>query len=460
MTNSMIETLKARRKVDKAGLEALSIRIAAAPASEARTMRAKFATGIEELETVNERIEELEQQEGRESRAAAHRVEMNLPGAAEYNNGSRFYTNDSAVYSDPHKNPESPSFFKDLRDSRLGSRDAADRLSRNQEARASENRAISTTAGAGGQFAPPAWLVDEFVNLARPGRVTADLLNKQPLPSGVSSINLPKITGGSTTAVQATQNTQISNTDLTTASVSSGISTITGQQIVSLQLMAQSGVPFDRIILADLAFDYARALDLQVITGSGVSGQLRGLENGASVGATTFTTATPKFIDGTTAANSLYNKLIAAINTVNTTRYLPATAIVMSPTRWSWILEALDTTTRPLILTSGGSFNSPGLSTDPVAQGAVGSLLSLPVFTDNNVPSNKGAGANQDEIYVLRGPDVFLYESELQMESFEATYANQNSVLFRALGYSAMIPDRYGASVNIVQGTGLIGATL
>ena len=132
----------------------------------------------------------------------------------------------------------------------------------------------------------------------------------------------------------------------------------------------------------------------------------------------------------------------------------------MSPTRWSWILEALDTTTRPLILSQGGSFNAPGVGTDAVAQGSVGTLLSLPVYTDNNVPANKGAGTNQDEIYVLRGPDVFLYESELQMESFEATYANQNSVLFRALGYSAMIPDRYGASVNIVQGTGLIGATL
>jgi HK97 family phage major capsid protein len=245
-----------------------------------------------------------------------------------------------------------------------------------------------------------------------------------------------------------------------TTSVSSGITTIAGQQIISLQLMAQSGIPFDRVILADLAFDYAEQLDLQVITGTGANGQLRGLENGASVGATTFTTATPKFIDGTTAANSLYNKLISALNTINVTRYLPATAIVMTPTRWSWILEALDTTTRPLILTSGGSFNAPGISSDPVAQGSVGTLLSLPVYTDNNIPSNKGVATNQDEIYVLRGPDVFLYESPLQMESFDATYANQASLLVRALAFSAMIPDRYSASVNVIGGTGLVAPTL
>lgn len=111
-------------------------------------------------------------------------------------------------------------------------------------------------------------------------------------------------------------------------------------------------------------------------------------------------------------------------------------------------------------MTGHRSFNSPGLSTDPVAQGSVGSLLSLPVYTDNNVPANKGAGTNQDEIYVLRGPDVFLYESELQMESFDSTYANQASLLVRALAFSAMIPDRYGASCNIIQGTGLIVPTL
>lgn len=376
------------------------------------------------------------------------------------NTSARFYTSDSDVYSDPHQNPEGPSFFRDMRDARLGNREAADRLGRNQEARASENRAISTTAGAGGQFAPPAWLVDEFVALARAGRVTADLCNKQELPQGVSSINLPKVSGGTTVGVQQTQNNQISSTDMQTTSVSSGITTIAGQQIISLQLMAQSGIPFDRVILADLAFDYAEQLDLQVITGTGANGQLRGLENGASVGATTFTTATPKFIDGTTAANSLYNKLISALNTINVTRYLPATAIVMTPTRWSWILEALDTTTRPLILTSGGSFNAPGISSDPVAQGSVGTLLSLPVYTDNNIPSNKGVATNQDEIYVLRGPDVFLYESPLQMESFDATYANQASLLVRALAFSAMIPDRYSASVNVIGGTGLVAPTL
>jgi len=109
--------------------------------------------------------------------------------------------------------------------------------------------------------------------------VFANLVNHQELPSGVSSVNIPKISGGTTVAIQTTQNTALSQTDLTTTSVSSGISTIGGKQVVAQQLLDQSGIPFDRIILQDLAADYARQLDTQFIAGSGAAGQLRGVAN-------------------------------------------------------------------------------------------------------------------------------------------------------------------------------------
>jgi len=301
--------------------------------------------------------------------------------------------------------------------------------------------------------------LEDWVALARPGRVVADLLNKQPLPQGVSSLNLPKVSGGTVVGVQVTQNTQISNTDLQTTSVSSGITTIAGQQIVSLQLISQSGIPLDKIILGDLAFDYSKQLDLQVVTGTGANGQLRGLENGASVGTTAFTTASPAFVS-TTSANSFYNSLIRAVNAIAVGRYLPAQQIVMTPTRWNWCQEALDTATRPMILASGASFNAPGISTEITAEGASGTLLNLPVYVANSLPSNHGTGTNQDEVIVLRGSDVFLYEGELALESFDATYANQASILLRALNFVGMIPDRYAASVNLVNGTGLVAASL
>lgn len=361
------------------------------------------------------------------------------------------------------KGDASASFFRDLTTtmcnrSDLGAgsiNDARVRLEQSQE------RALTTVAGAGGQFAPPLWLVEDFVALARPARVAADLMNKQALPEGVSSVNLPTVATGTTVAVQATQNTAVSNTDLTTSSVTSGITTIAGQQVVSLQLLKQSGIPFDQVILSDLARAYATQLDLQVLTGSGSSGQLRGLLNGSGVGSTTFTSASPA-VTSATAANSFYNKLISAITAVHTNRYLPPTAIIMHPVRWGWVLEALDSQTRPLVTPHAYPvLNSIGDSAaTPQSQGLAGELLGLPVYIDPNIPQNLGAGTNEDRVFVVRQDDLWLYESPVEAASFDATYANQASILFRVLGYSAFIPDRYGKSVNVISGTGLVTPTL
>jgi HK97 family phage major capsid protein len=460
MSNTLIDTLRERRKADKVTLNMLSERIAIAPASAAREMRKQFDTGIADLKILDDRIEELLEDQLRSDSAAKHRVQMG--GGS----GARFTTNGPEVYNDPHQvGADSPSFFRDVRNSKMGDWDAADRLKRNQQARGMETRGgdMTTVAGAGGTFSPPAWLVDQFIALARPGRVTADLLDHQQLPSGVSSINLPKVASGATTGIQATQNSALSDTAMTTTSVSSGISLIGGKQIISLQLMQQSGIPFDRVILGDLAADYAQRLDLQVLGGSGTSGQLRGIINGAGVGSTTYTTTQPS-LTSVTSANSFYNKVISAATAIHTTRFMPATAVVMHPNRWAWCLEGLDTTTRPLIVTEGSSLNAAGSSAGIVAQGSAGKIV-LPVYLDANITITTGAGSatNQDLVYVMRGGsggDLTLWESDLQVESFEATYADNASVLFRCLAYSAMIPDRYAGSVNLISGTGLVAPVL
>jgi HK97 family phage major capsid protein len=247
---------------------------------------------------------------------------------------------------------------------------------------------------------------------------------------------------------------------MTTTSVSSGISLIGGKQIVSMQLLQQSGIPFDRVILGDLAADYAKQLGLQVLAGSGSAGQLRGLLNAAGVGSTTYTTTSPA-LTSVTSANSFYNKVISAATAIHTTRYLPATAVVMHPNRWAWCLEALDTTTRPLIITEGSSLNAAGSSAGIVAQGSAGKIV-LPVYLDANITVTTGAGSatNQDLVYVMRGPDLTLWESELAVESFDQTYADNAAVLFRCMAYSACIPDRYAGSVNLISGTGLVPPVL
>lgn len=452
-TLSLSTRMRADRDKLVSQLDEWRAEVRSASASDARDLRKAIEAGEERLTEVNDRVAELDEQEQREKNATEH-LRLSAPGR-----GSGWsVTAEPEIYRDPHLDPTGPSFFKDLRSARMGDWAAAERIQRTHQA-TMETRAgdMTTVAGAGGQFAPPSWLVDEFVALARPGRVSANLAVHDRLPSGVSSINLPKVAGGSTTAVQATQNSALSDTAMTTTSVSSGITTIGGKQIVSLQLLNQSGIPFDRVILQDLANDYAKQLDQQFLYGSNGSGQLNGLVNVANN--TAFTTASPA-LTSATSANSLYNRIIAVAAAIATTRFLPADAVVMHPNRWAWCLEALDSQTRPLIAADGPAFNSAGISTESVAEGSVGTIAKLPVYIDPGISLTANSATNQDEIYVIRREDIFLWESEILLESFDATYADQASILFRCLAFSAMISNRYSASVGVIRGTGLVAPVL
>jgi hypothetical protein len=60
----------------------------------------------------------------------------------------------------------------------------------------------NTTAGTGGEFVPPVWLVSDYVKYARPARPTADRCTNKPPPPGTDIINIPEITLGALTAIQ------------------------------------------------------------------------------------------------------------------------------------------------------------------------------------------------------------------------------------------------------------------
>ena len=396
-----------------------------------------------EIEALRERVAKLEDEQ-RADEAIARLQSESTPVDSQ--------RSDVQVGSEPNpvyrRDDVEVSYFRDLFNATRGDDGARRRLTAAQETRAS-----TTVAGAGGEFAPPLWLIEDFVELARPGRITADLIGSETLPAGVASINIPKISAGAGVGVTVTQNTTITETNVTTTSVSSGITEITGKQTVSLALLRQSGTPLDRIILADLAEAYAVMLNTQVISGSAANGQLRGLITAGT--AVTFTTTQPAVVS-VTAANSFYMKVLQAQSTLAGARYLPADAIVMHPRRWAWVLGALDSSNRPLVVPSGAGSNQVGVSSALAAQGYAGEMLGLPVYVDPGIPTNLGTGTNQDVVFVLRKSDLQLWESAVETASFDATYADQNSILYRVLGFSAFIPHRHQASVQVIGGTGLV----
>jgi len=439
---SLSTPLRERRAGIKAQLDALvSGAESRADKNFSPAETARFDGLLGDLRAADAAIADTDADEAVQTRAAAARVAAGEGGTTWSVGG------ESATYR-----PTGDSFFADLINARRGDRNAVDRLARNNSERGLESRALgntNATGGSGGEFAPPAWLVDEFVKLARPARVTADLFHKEPLPLGVSSINIPRISGGTAVAVQTTQNTTVAATDITTAALSSSVVTVAGKQVVSRQLLDQSGLPFDRVILQDLAADYARQVGAQAITGTGAAGQLRGYLTPASPNQITWTQASP-------TAGLFFSQLARLQGQIAASRFAPADTVVMHPRRWAWLASYMDSTGRPLVAPVAGSFNSMAQAGDNRAQGQVGSLLGMDVFVDPNISTTQGVGTNQDTVLMMVRDDIWLWESELRAEAFEAPYAESLGLLFRCFGYLACVPDRYPASLGSIVGTGLV----
>ncbi|MEI5036043.1 phage major capsid protein [Streptomyces sp. S1A(2023)] len=343
------------------------------------------------------------------------------------------------------------SYFRDLyRAQTNGNRDSIERLARNDR-EVMEKRALTTTDGAGGEFVPPLWMINDYIALARAGRVVADQIRPQALPPGTDSISLPRVTSGTAVAEQATQNTTVQDTDATTGSVTANVATIAGKQVVSQQLLDQSPINMDDILLADLAADYAVKLDAFVINNNAAG--KRGLLNVSGLTAVTYTDATP-----TTA--ELYPKGADAIQQIHTARFMPPDKIFMHPRRWAWFTAAVDTAGRPLV-TPIANMPQNLLATmeGVVSEGFVGQFQGLPVFIDPNIPTNLGAGTDEDRIIILRSDDVILFEGTPQAEAFRETKAEQLSVLLRFYNYAALHSERYPKSIAVISGTGLIAPT-
>lgn len=339
------------------------------------------------------------------------------------------------------------SYLKDLVDSARPDgrkQDAIERLARHG---AEMRLNMSRTDGTGGEFVPPLWVIDQYVKLARAGRVVADLCNKLPLPPGTDSINLPKVATGGAAAEQADSGV-VQKTDITTTSVSGAVTTIAGQQVFAMQLLDQSPINFDEVVFQDLLADLAKQVDVYVISKAAI-----GILNVTGINAITYTDASP-------TVPELYPKLADGVQQIHTGRFMPPQAIAMHPRRWGWILASLDSSNRPLVVPNAqGPLNAFAGMTDVRSEGSVGTLQGLPVYVDANVPINLGAGTNEDRIIEARFDDLYLYEGETRTRALFETDGNTLEVRLQVWEYLAFIGDRYPAAVSVVSGTGLITPT-
>ena len=339
---------------------------------------------------------------------------------------------------------------------RPGARQARERLERHAEEVRVEMRAGDTGDTAGGTFVPPVWVLSEFVGVKRPGRATADLARQMTLPTGTDSINIPTITTGNVTTVQATENSAATTRDLVTASTTADVTTIAGTYDFSLQLLEQSALAggWDQLVYGDLLADYNRVLDTMVLDGTAANNQPPGIYKVAG------TTVYASSLSSTTAQNQIYAGVADAINRVATTRYGTPEVIVMHPRRWFWLVSRLDVNARPFIVPDAQAgqnmLASFGITT---YQGVVGTMLGLPVVIDANVST--AAGTSEDRIAVWKASDAILWEGTPKFEVFRSVLgATTDTLTARARFYNyAAFNSRFTTATAVVGGTALSSPT-
>jgi HK97 family phage major capsid protein len=445
---SYFDNVVERRDAVKAEMDA----ILEAVAAESRTdltadETTKVDALVEESRSLDEKIEKLTAQATADAKASEARAAV---AAVVTPVGGTTVTREARTYS-----PEAEtSFVKDVFNAQVrNDYSAQERLARHSKEESIERRAVATSNFDG--LVIPQYLVDLAAPYARAGRPTADFAtSKHALPASGMTLNISRMTTGTSTAVQETQNTAVSNTDADDTLLTIPVRTIAGQQDLSKQAI-ERGTGIDTFVIADLIRSWHTTVDAQVLNGTGSNGQFKGIRLSGG-NAVTYTATAP-------TVALLYSKLADAYQQIESNVFIAPTHWIMHPRRLAAILAASDTTGRPLAVPTGNSpMNAVAAGAGLPGYGNSGySILGLPVVTDANVGTTYGAATNQDEIYCVAAPEMHLWEqagSPFAM-SFDATTAGSLTVKSVIYGYGAFSAERYPLAASIISGTGLVAPT-
>jgi HK97 family phage major capsid protein len=405
-------------------------------------------TLVEESKRLAGKIEQFKAQMDTDEKVAGIRsavadVAMPKVGGAKVTREARTYTPESGL-----------SFVKDAFTAKFGNDySAQERLARHSREEEVERRDVGTGNFAG--LVIPQYLVDLAAPLARAGRPTADFAtNKMALPAAGMTLNISRMTTGTSTAIQASENDAVSETNADDTLLTVNVRTIAGQQDISKQAI-ERGTGIDQFIIQDLIRGWHTTLDDQIINGDGTSGSILGIRSTTGINDITYNEASP-------TAENLYPKLADAYQQVQTSVFQNPTHWIMHPRRLAFLLASVDQAGRPLVVpTLGGPMNAMATGAGQAFYGNSGySLMGLPIVADANVTTTAGGGT-EDQIYCVNANELHLWEqpgSPFAL-NFDATGAGSLTIKSVVYGYAAFTAGRYPGATSRILGTGLVAPT-
>jgi hypothetical protein len=294
------------------------------------------------------------------------------------------------------------------------------RLGRAQEQRASNITMVSGGVGLVPVNGAPRYVAELFTDAARTKARLAPRLLQGQLPSSGNIVLVPRATTGAVTAIQTSENTAPTDTGMVIDTATSPVVTVTGQQVVSRQLLDR-GVNTDADIAASLGASFAQILERQVINGSGASGQLTGLLGTTGITANSYT-------DATATAAEAFGAIQKLLSDTGTAYGAPIDTLVMHSRRARWLSD-----------------NALFGTQDEGAE----------VIETMGVPTNLGAGTNEDAILALALGATPLFLGPINFEVDPGVLSGTLQVRIYCWAYVALVGARIPASIGKLNGTGL-----
>jgi HK97 family phage major capsid protein len=445
---SYLDKLIERRDAVKVEMDSVLEAVAAENRTDLTEDEAvRVDTLVEESKRLAGKIEQFKAQMDSDEKVAGIRsavadVAMPKVGGTRVTNEARTYTPQSGL-----------SFVKDAFAAKFSNDYAAqERLARHTREEEVERRDVGTGNFAG--LVIPQYLVDLAAPLARAGRPTADFAtNKMVLPPAGMTLNISRMTTGTSTAVQAAENDAVSETNADDTLLTVNVRTIAGQQDISKQAI-ERGTGIDQFVIQDLIRGWHTTLDNQILNGTGNSGAILGINDTPGINTVTYNEASP-------TAENLYPKLADAYQKVQTSVFMNPTHWIMHPRRLAFLLASVDQAGRPLVVpTLGGPMNAMASGAGQAFYGNSGySLMGLPIIADANVRTDYDG--DQDRIFCVNAAELHLWEqagSPFAL-NFDATGAGSLTIKSVVYGYSAFTAGRYPGAVSAILGTGLEAPT-
>jgi hypothetical protein len=265
-----------------------------------------------------------------------------------------------------------------------------------------------------GDLAPPVYLLERWQMYRTAASPVASQAGQAELPVTGMTVDIPTISGAVTMGVQASENTNVSNSSPTAAYASSPVLTAAGVVEISQQTLDRfgPGVRADEVIAEQAARQAATTIDVQAITAI-----IAALPGGNVI--------TNSGSPSITALWSDMGKAKSIISTTEGTR-LQATHTVIPPLNMAWFQAQVDTEGRPIWTPSAAATLARVGQANTRSEGYSGyDLLSTQAYEDANLPVNGSdaellVGDLPNGLLVMTGTPICDVHPEFQAASLTA----------------------------------------